>query len=194
MRFKGMRLFLPIFTTLLLGGSCTPPDPPLELVDLTGQTVNPLEEDDGRANVFIFTSVDCPVSTRYAPEVERLRSKYGDQGIAFWLVYPNPSETPDQIRKHLEEYGYGLDALRDGEHRLVDLAGARVTPEAAVFVPAMGLVYRGRIDNRYVDFGKARPRATKHDLEEVLEAVVSGESITPHYTEAIGCYISDMKL
>ena len=186
------QLVLALLVTFVLA-SCGPSEPPLELVDLNSEVVTPLEAADAKASVFIFTSVDCPVSNRYAPEVERLRREYAGEGIAFWLVYPNPAETPDEIRTHLEQFGYDFEALRDGEHRLVSLAGARVTPEAAVFVPDQGLVYSGRIDNRYADFGKARPRPTKHDLEEVLKAVVAGEPVSPRSTKAVGCYISDMK-
>ena len=38
-------------------------------------------------------------------------------------------------------------------------------------------MYRGRIDDQYVDFGKARPEATKHDLEEVIQAALARQPI-----------------
>lgn len=185
---------LALLAVVLLGAGCGSSNPRLELVDLDEQTLTPLDHQDIRASVFFFTSVDCPVSNRYAPEVERLHAEYADENVAFWLVYPNPAETPEAIRKHLQDYAYNLGVLRDMEHRLVNRAGVSVTPEVAVFVPPGRLVYRGRIDNRYVDFGKARAQPTTHDLEDVLRAVVAGKSVTPRFTEAIGCYISDMRL
>ena len=39
------------------------------------------------------------------------------------------------------------------------------------------VVYRGRIDNRYVDLGRARPAPTVRDLDDVLDALGTGASI-----------------
>ena len=186
-------IVLPVLAGLLMSLSCGASDPEVVLLDLDGRSVAPLDHMDAQASVFIFSSVDCPVSNRYAPEVKRLKAEFANQGAKFWLVYPNPAETPDAIRQHLKDFGYDFDALRDPEHRLVDLTRASVTPEAAVFSSGSRLAYRGRIDDRQVDFGKVRPRPTKHDLEEALQLVLAGESFTPRFTTAVGCYISDMK-
>ncbi|MCY4585630.1 MAG: redoxin domain-containing protein [Bryobacterales bacterium] len=188
-----LHIVLSVLAGLLMSLSCGGSDPEVVLLDLDGRSVAPLEDMDAPASVFIFSSVDCPVSNRYAPEVKRLKAEFTDQGARFWLVYPNPAETPDAIRQHLEDFGYDFDALRDPEHRLVGLTRASVTPEAAVFASGRRLAYRGRIDDRQVDFGKVRPRPTKHDLEEALQLVLAGESFTPRFTTAVGCYISDMK-
>ena len=188
-----LHIVLSVLAGLLMSLSCGRSDPEVVLLDLDGRPVAPLEDAEAGASVFIFSSVDCPVSNRYAPEVKRLKAEFANQGARFWLVYPNPAETPDAIRQHLKDFGYDFDALRDPEHRLVDLTRASVTPEAAVFASGSRLAYRGRIDDRFVDFGKVRPRPTKHDLEEALQLVLAGESFTPRFTTAVGCYISDMK-
>jgi hypothetical protein len=71
------------------------------------------------------------------------------------------------------------------------MTGVRVTPEAAVFVSGQ-IVYRGRIDNRYVAFGKTRPAPTAHDLEAALETILKGKPVTNATTTAIGCFIPDL--
>ena len=89
-----------------------------------------------------------------------------------------------------------MAALRDNEHALVKMTGAKVTPEAAVFVlgqSAARMVYRGRIDDQYVDFSKARPAPTTHDLEDVLEAIVRGRTVIAQNTRAVGCFIQDLR-
>jgi len=76
------------------------------------------------------------------------------------------------------------------------MTGVQVTPEVVVFVPGrtgQKMVYRGRIDDWYVDFGKARPAPTTHDLEQVLQEIVAGRQVTPETTHAIGCFIADLK-
>ena len=143
--------------------------------------------------MFLFTRTDCPISNRYAPEVHRLHAKFANRGVDFWLVYPDPDESAEAIRQHIEEYDYALRPLKDPEHTLVRLTEARVTPEAAVFAGVGNMVYRGRIDDRYVDFGKARAAATTHDLEQALLATLDGRPVADPTTEAVGCYIPPLE-
>lgn len=143
--------------------------------------------------VLIFVSIDCPVSNRYAPEIRRIYDDFAPSGIRFRLVYPNPADTDEAIIRHLSEYGYPSIAERDRNHRLAKTAGAAMTPEAAVFDTRGRLVYLGRIDDRFVELGRERPVATRHDLRNVLTALVAGKPVTPARTQAVGCFIADMK-
>ncbi len=168
----------------------------LRLLNLAGQHVDPFADVDAKATVFLFVRADCPISNRYAPEVRRLFQKFASRGVAFKLVYVDASEPSEEIRAHMREYGYQMAALRDNEQALVKMTGAKVTPEAAVYVQGQSgarMVYRGRIDNQYVDFGKTRPAPTTHDLEDVLEAIVQGRTVATQTTRAIGCFIQDLK-
>jgi hypothetical protein len=142
--------------------------------------------------VFVFTRSDCPISNRYAPELERLYDKFRSRHIDFWLVYVDPSEPEATIRKHLQEFGLHMGVLLDRHHELVKWTQATVTPEAAVY-DGSRMVYRGRIDDRYVSFGKARQSPTEHDLEQVLESILAGRDVTPRTTHAVGCFIEDLK-
>jgi len=71
-----------------------------------------------------------------------------------------------------------------------------VTPEAAVFVPGgprARLVYRGRIDDRYVAFGRVRAAPTTHDLEDAVAATLAGRPVPHDVTPAVGCFIPDLR-
>ena len=162
------------------------------ILNLAGEPVDPFRPSDAKAIVLIFVSNECPISNRYAPELRRLHAQFASKGVTFWLVHPDPDESVEAIRKHAKDYDYPFAVLRDPQHALVKRAKARVTPEAAVFLPAGRLVYHGRIDNRFVDFGKERPAPTKHDLQETLTAILGGKSVTNATSPAIGCYISDL--
>jgi len=170
-----------------------PAEIPLRLLDLNGQEIDPFLDHGFEATVFLFTRSDCPISNRYAPEVRRLCEQFGPRGIRFFLVCVDPDEDPELIRQHLREYDYPCEALRDPQHRLVELTGAQRTPEAAVFTDQRKMVYRGRINDLYVDFGKARQAPSTHDLAEALEAVLAGQPVALRITEAVGCYISDLR-
>jgi hypothetical protein len=143
--------------------------------------------------VLIFVSTDCPISNRYAPEIRRLHDEFTSRGVQFRLVYPNPLDSEAAVRKHLEEYGYPQIAQRDPDHTLVNKAGATITPEAAVFDARQRLVYRGRIDDRFVELGRERPAATHPDLRNALTAFLAGARVSPSRTQAVGCFIADMK-
>jgi hypothetical protein len=143
--------------------------------------------------VLIFVSTDCPVSNRYAPEIVRLYEQFTPQGLRFRLVYPNPLDTPMAIDAHMRGFGLPRITERDPDHRLVKQAGATITPEAAVFDKRGRLVYLGRIDNRFVELGRERPAATEHDLRNALTALAAGKPIAMARTQAVGCFIADMK-
>ena len=130
---------------------------------------------------------------RYAPELKRIFTEYQHQAVDFWLVYADPAETPQTIAKHLQDYDFGWPALRDPGYTLVKRARATVTPEAAVFKADGGLAYHGRIDDRYVDFGKSRLAADKHDLEAAIAATLAGKPVAEPTTRAIGCYLADLE-
>ncbi len=142
--------------------------------------------------VLIFVRTDCPIANRYAPELERLQAAYARQGIDFRLVYLDPAITPAQVEAHRQEYGSTIPAMADPQRRYQRLAHVRVTPEAAVFVGER-LVYHGRIDDRYVDFGKTRARPIHRDLEETLAEIVAGKTPTPRETKAFGCAVQDLR-
>lgn len=165
--------------------------PLTRVTDVDGRRVVALSVGQG-PTVLVFTGTECPISNRHAPELRRLRERFAARGVVFHPVYADPTEPADAIRRHLRAFGYGGHALRDPGHELVRLTGATVTPEVAVFVADAGgprLVYRGRIDDRAVDFGRTRPAPRVRDLEQVLDALVSGQAVPTRTTPATGCFI-----
>jgi hypothetical protein len=190
----GRRVFLVAVAlgAVLLGASATATQ--LRLQDLSGRAVDPFAVGSStRAVVFLFLSTDCPISSRYAPELQRLNDRFASRGVTFWMVYPNPAESVGAIRDHMKAFAYPGRALRDPQHLAVTLTQATVTPEAAVFDSDGKMVYRGRIDDRFVDFGLERPAATRRDLENALDAVLSGRSVAESTTRAVGCFLVDFQ-
>lgn len=159
---------------------------------LDGKPVDPFAR-TARARVFLFVRSDCPITNRYAPELARIAHEFSGQGVDFWLVYPDRTESGAAIRNHLAEYHLPGTPLRDPEHSLVARAHASVAPEAAVFDGSGHLEYHGRIDDRYVDVGKARPAAQVHDLEDAVHDVLAGTRVPQPETHAVGCSLADVE-
>jgi hypothetical protein len=140
--------------------------------------------------VYVFTTTDCPISNRYAPEIQRLAAKFGSKAH-FVLVYPVPTDSPDMIREHKKKFAYAIDSVRDTDQKLLKLTGVTITPEVAVMKGSQ-LLYRGRIDDRYIELGKDRPAPTERDLENALDAAIAGKTIVVKQTQAIGCILADL--
>lgn len=156
---------------------------------LDGSAADLFQEASGKPVVLVFVRTDCPVSNRYAPLIQRISSHYGDR-VGFRLVYLGKTASAERIRQHESEYGYKLPALRDPQHMLVKQAQVQITPEAAVFDVHRRLVYHGRIDNLYEDVGRTRPAATTHELEDAIEAALTGKTPPPNMP-GVGCFIAD---
>lgn len=161
-------------------------------LDLKGSAINPLQVSSGKVVVLIFVRRDCPISSRYAPTIERL-SLERPKDVQFYLVFPDQSDSADEIRKYLHEFRYSVPAVRDPSHVLVRLAHAQFTPEAAVLNRKGALIYRGRIDDWYVSFGHARQEPTTRELGDAISAALAGRRPSRESVAGVGCYISDLE-
>ena len=159
--------------------------------DLDGKPFGLSAASPGKSVALIFVRRDCPISSRYAPTIQKLSQQYS-RDARFFLVFPDKTESSGEIRKYLRDFAYSLPALRDPDHALVRLAHAHTTPEAAVFDRKGALVYHGRIDNLYEDISRARPAATTHELDDALQSAIHGSPLLARETTAVGCYISDL--
>lgn len=140
--------------------------------------------------VYVFTTTDCPISNRYAPEIARLAEKFKGRA-KFVLVYPVRNDSPAMIRDHVKKFAYSMDTLRDTDQKLVKQTGVTVTPEVAV-MQGDRVLYRGRIDDRYIELGRERAQATTHDLDDALTAVIAGKAVADRETQAVGCFLADL--
>ena len=156
--------------------------------DLDGRSADPFRLAGSKIVVLLFIRTDCPISNRYAPTIQDLSAHYASNA-AFFLVYPIKSETPDQIRHHLAEYGYHLPALRDPDLALARFSQVTITPEVAVFSSTKKPLYHGRIDDWYVEFTRARRAPTTHELSDALEAAISGKAAPTPSAPSVGCFI-----
>ena len=162
----------------------------LSVTDIDGKALSPLRP-AGQAEVLFFITHDCPISNFYAPEIQRICSQYGAKGVSCALVYVDAQMNAAAVRKHLSDFGYkGIPAILDVKHKVVEAAGARITPEAIVVGHDGRIVYAGRIDNFYAGLGKPRRQATVFDLRTALDETLAGKPVTTPKTDPVGCYIS----
>jgi peroxiredoxin len=164
-----------------------------QLRDVDGQTHKPLSLKDKKATVLFFLLPDCPISNAYAPTIKRICADYESKKIAAFVVHADPDVTAERAKKHAKEYGLPCPVLLDPAHVLVKKTGATRAPEVAVLGPDQKVLYRGRIDNWYADYGKRRGEPTQHDLRNALDAILAGKAVATPTTEVIGCFLPEAK-
>lgn len=157
------------------------------LLDSRGNQHSERDFAHAKAAVFLFIATECPISNRYAPEVNRIVDDYSRKSFAFFAVHSDPDERAAQVKKHSQEFGYGFPALLDPQQILARRFGVVATPTAVVVSPAGEILYRGRIDNRYIDFGSYRDAGIESDLRLTLDSIAASKPVANRFTKVIGC-------
>ncbi len=165
----------------------------LELASVNGTKVRPLDAHEGKPSVVVFVLHDCPISNKYAPEIQRLADEFGKKSARFYVVHVDPELTDGDAAKHAEEYRYKLPVLVDRKHDLVRALRATTAPEAFIIGSDSKVQYRGRIDDRYVALGKPRHEVRERDLRRALEAVIEGRQVEVAETKPVGCLIPEIE-
>ena len=157
--------------------------------DLDGRPQSPLSPAGHDLNAVFFLSADCPISNHYAPEIQRVCGDYRARGVHCFAVYPDSGDVQN-VRLHRKDFGFdnSIPAMQDADHALVKAAGPKVTPEVAVF-SSTGRIYRGRIDDLYVDVGRTRRNPTRRDLRLALDSALAGKPVAVPETVAVGCFL-----
>ena len=145
-----------------------------------------------KAIVMVFVAPDCPISNRYVPTYNRLEESLRASGVALYLVYSDDTFSAERIAEHRVEYDIGAPALVDHDQQLQSLVGATVTPQAFLLDRRGEVRYAGRVDDRWVTFGRFRPNVQDDSLANAVDAFLHGRPIDPDRTEAIGCYLPEL--
>ena len=164
--------------------------PEFHLRDTNGAVHSPAEWANSKAVVLYFTTVDCPVANSDVPEMNRIHDAYAARGVLFLAVQSDPGVADPEVVRYAREFRYTFPVVIDPRQSLVQIAGATVTPQAAVLTPDGKLLYRGRVDNRVEDFGQQRLTATVFDLRDAIEAALAGKTVAHPFTKSIGCAIT----
>ena len=182
----GKGLLLPLLCLPLAVWSAPPA---FQLRDTQGASHTSAEWAGHKAIVLFFVMTDCPITNSYVPEMNRIHDAYSSRGALLYAVQAEPRTPEPDVQRYAREYRYTFPLLLDPHQELVKLTGATITPQVAILSPEGKVLYLGRIDNRAVDFGVQRPRATELDLRDALDQVLAGKPVAHPFTKSIGCAI-----
>ena len=176
-----------LLLTLPLGAGAA--EKPEEFTDVAGRHHRLPGRDKCRALVLFFVAHDCPMANGYAPEIARICQDFTGRGVAFRVVYAERHLAPADAARHAREFSFPCPAILDRDLRLAARVGASVTPQAAVLSPEGKVLYLGRIDDLYADYGKKRAQPGKRDLRHAIEAILAGRAVAQARTPGLGCQI-----
>lgn len=121
------------------------------------------------------------------PELNRIARLYQPKGAGMIGYFSERGLAQARLDRWQQDFAPAFPVRLDESARQARKAGVTLTPEVAVF--GEKLVYRGRIDDRYVSWGKSRAEPSRRDLIETLELLIEGKAVSPRFTKAWGCYI-----
>jgi hypothetical protein len=145
-----------------------------------------------QARLYVFYDTECPICQKTSKRLQEMYDKYG-QNVAFKAVFSTKSLKKSKVKAFASEYQFTLPYVIDRKHKLVERCDAHTTPEVVLLNAQGQEVYRGAVDNQFFGLGKYRPKTTEFYLQNALEALMSGNPITPARTEAVGCLINRKK-
>lgn len=170
--------------------------PPFELVEpRTGETVSLQDFEGAPALLVMFICNHCPFVKMLKEEIKRVTDEYMGQGLSVVAISSNcvetkPLDSPEEMKKDCEEYGYNFPYLYDETQEVAKAYKAACTPEFFVFSKSgrrpFQLEYHGQFDD-------ARPsndiKPTGADLRKALDYVLSGRKVDFMQKPSIGCNI-----
>jgi len=193
-----MYLPLRLLTGLLLGLALTlhaqpeqkkadaPRSLRVSLIDLSGTTHDLGQNDTRRVRAFVFLSLECPIANACIPTLNTLHARFKDRLDLFGVV-SDPAVKRSEASKHFRNFKAGFPVLFDASGQLAELLQPTHVPEAFVLDGDGRIIYRGALDNAWLDLGRRRIRAEKHYLADALEAALAGKRPAVERTLVVGC-------
>lgn len=142
-----------------------------------------------KAYAIVFVNSSCPLVQRYLPRMKQLDEKYGPEGVQVIGINVGAEDTIRDMASHALEVGILFPFVKDFTGATADALGVERTPEAVVLDAGRVLRYRGRIDSQY-RVGGPRPDPGRSDLEEAIQEVLAGKTVSVAETPCDGCLIT----
>ncbi len=163
------------------------------LKNVDGKMVSLSDYKQAKGFIIIFDCNTCPMSRAYNSRIMNLSKKFSGQGFPVILINPNsdevvPEESFPEMAKHAKEHGYDFPYLYDATQEVVRKFRPTNTPHTFVLnktADGLKVAYIGAIDNNSRDGAKA----SHHYVEEAVNELLAGKTVTTAKTKAIGCSV-----
>lgn len=163
------------------------------LKNVDGQFVSLANYPDAKGAIVIFDCNTCPFSKAYNDRIVALSKKYSSKEFPVIAINANdpgmsPGDSFDKMVQHAKKKGYNFPYLVDESQDVARAFGATNTPHVFVLEKngnAWKVAYTGAIDNNARDAAAA----DKKYVEDAVDAILKGNTVSTTKTKAIGCGI-----
>ena len=143
---------------------------------------------DARVTAIVFLALDCPISQKYIPTLNRVHQAYKDRAVRIQSVIPGKIKKR-ALRKFTSAYGILFGVKGDKKYAWARALTATTTPQVFVFDEDGRLKYQGAIDNWFYELGGYRKEPTENYLTDAIDALLAGGLPRVEKTRALGCFI-----
>jgi peroxiredoxin len=173
------------------------PAPNFELPGVDGKVHKLSDYTDSKILVVVFTCDHCPIAQMYEQRIEKLYDDYSKRGVAVVAIMGNDpkatligeldssdiGDTLQEMKTRVKYKNLHYPYLYDGATQSVaDAYGPQATPHVFVFDQSRHLRYEGRFDNSY-----RIEKATTHDAQNAIDALLSGKPVAVTHNGVFGC-------
>jgi len=163
---------------------------PFDLPSVDGKNYSAESFTNAKILVVVFSCNHCPYAKATWPLLIDLYNRYHEKGVSFVAINPNdetryPEDNFATMRNRAKEWGIPFPYLRDESQEAAKKFDARCTPDTYVYDSERKLAYRGRVNDNW----KKPEKVTKHDLANVIEALLAGEKPSAQQYPSMGCSI-----
>jgi peroxiredoxin len=164
-----------------------------KLKNTNGKMVSLGDYKEAKGFIVTFTCNHCPFAKMYEERIMALDKKYAAKGYPVIAINSNdpvlsPEDSYDNMVARAKQKDYSFPYLFDETQDIARSYGATNTPHLYVLSKENGVLlvkYIGAIDDNAQDAAKA----TKHYVEDAVNALLENKPVTVAQTKAIGCTI-----
>ncbi|WP_448381285.1 thioredoxin family protein [Gloeomargarita sp.] len=170
------------------------PAPDFHLPDVVTGNMISLDTFAGKTGLLVmFICRHCPYVKHIQHELAKLGRDYQDKDLGIVAISANdaekyPEDSPESLKEMAKELGFTFPFCYDETQAVAKAYQAACTPDFYLFDRDRKLVYRGQFDD-------SRPKSdppipvTGKDLRAAIDALLSGQPISPDQRASIGCNI-----
>ncbi len=138
-----------------------------------------------------FICNHCPYVVLIIEKFAQLALKWQQQGINVVAISSNdvehyPADAPEKMTELAKQHQFEFPYLYDQSQEVAKAYRAACTPDFFLFDCNHQLVYRGQFDQARPGNGKI---VTGEDLDNAIQALMSGEPISEPQIPSVGCNI-----
>lgn len=191
-----------LLTGLLVLGGMSAPEEGLKVGDtamdfnlknVDGKMISLKSNASAKGYILVFTCNTCPYSKLYEDRIIALHNKYADKGYPVLAVQPNspeksPGDSYPNMQQRAKDKGFPFPYVMDETQEVTETYGATNTPHVYLLNKEgsdFKIAYIGAIDNN----SRNASAATRKYVEEAVDALIAGGSVSTTDTKAIGCTI-----